>query len=147
AVDRGLPPRVLKALRTPEDEREEAQRELIAEHFKWTSPELQPLVTRVAKLEAERNLVQAQVPQVVVTESVPPRETRILPRGNWMDNSGAIVEPAIPAFLGKLETGGHRATRLDLANWIVSKENPLTARVFVNRMWRQFFGTGLSRVL
>ena len=58
-----------------------------------------------------------------------------------------MVQPAIPGFLGKLETGGRRATRLDLANWIVSKDNPLTARVFANRVWRQFFGTGLSKSL
>ena len=83
----------------------------------------------------------------MISESVEPRVTRMLPRGNWMDESGAIVEPAVPGFLGKLDTGGNRATRLDLANWIVSNDNPLTARVFVNRMWRQFFGTGLSKVL
>ena len=64
-----------------------------------------------------------------------------------MDDSGAVVEPAIPAFLGKLDTGGRRANRLDLANWLVSPENPLTARVFVNRLWRQFFGMGVSKVL
>jgi len=64
-----------------------------------------------------------------------------------MDDSGPVVQPAIPQFLGKLDTGERRATRLDLANWIVSKDNPLTARVFVNRTWRQFFGTGLSKVL
>src|SRR5262245_35784656 len=64
-----------------------------------------------------------------------------------MDETGAVVEPAIPAFLGKLETGGKRATRMDLANWLVAKDNPLTARVFVNRIWRQFFGTGISKVL
>jgi hypothetical protein len=57
------------------------------------------------------------------------------------------VEPAVPAFLAKLETDGHRATRLDLANWLVSPQNPLTARAFVNRLWREFFGTGLSKVL
>ena len=64
-----------------------------------------------------------------------------------MDESGPVVEPAIPAFLGKLDTGGARATRLDLANWLVSPHNPLTARVFVNRTWRQFFGIGLSKML
>jgi hypothetical protein len=84
--------------------------------------------------------------KVVVSEAGQPEVTRILPRGNWMDESGAVVEPAIPEFLGKLPVDG-RATRLDLANWIVSKENPLTARVFANRIWRQFFGTGLSKVL
>jgi hypothetical protein len=64
-----------------------------------------------------------------------------------MDDSGEVVEPAIPVFLGRLPTDGRRATRLDLANWLVSLQNPLTARVFVNRLWRQFFGIGLSKSL
>jgi hypothetical protein len=64
-----------------------------------------------------------------------------------MDDSGEIVPPAVPGFLGKLDTGGRRATRLDLANWLVDPKNPLTARVTVNRFWRGFFGTGLSKVL
>ena len=83
----------------------------------------------------------------MVSESVEPRETRVLPRGDWMNESGAIVEPAVPGFLGKLDTGDRRANRLDLANWIVSPSNPLTARVFANRMWREYFGAGLSKVL
>jgi hypothetical protein len=83
----------------------------------------------------------------MVTESMEPRETRLLPRGDWMSDAGALLQPAIPEFLGKLDTGERRATRLDLANWLVSPDNPLTARVFVNRLWRQYFGTGLSRVL
>jgi hypothetical protein len=57
-----------------------------------------------------------------------------------------VVEPAVPVSLGKLQTAG-RATRLDLANWLVSPSNPLTPRVFVNRTWRQFFGIGISKVL
>ena len=64
-----------------------------------------------------------------------------------MDDSGKIVEPAIPMFLGSLNTIGRRATRLDFANWLVSPQNPLTARVFVNRLWQQYFGTGISKVL
>ena len=99
-----------------------------------------------AQAQLEYDLLRANLPKVVVTESGKPEVTRILPRGNWMDDSGAVVEPAIPRFLGKLSTSG-RASRLDLANWIVSPDNPLTARVFVNRTWRQFFSTGLSKVL
>jgi hypothetical protein len=64
-----------------------------------------------------------------------------------MDDSAPIVEPAIPRFLGALDMKGERATRLDLANWLVSPDNPLTARTFVNRTWREFFGTGLSKVI
>jgi hypothetical protein len=62
-----------------------------------------------------------------------------------MDETGEIVEPAIPAFLGKLNVEG-RATRLDLANWIVSQDNPLTSRVFVNRIWKILFANGLAPV-
>src|SRR5262249_43942953 len=92
--------------------------------------------------------VQMNIKRVMVSEALStPHETRILPRGNWMDDSGAVVEPAIPEFLGKLNTSGRRATRLDLANWLVSPTNPLTARAYVNRVWRQFFGTGLSSTL
>ena len=78
---------------------------------------------------------------------VKPRVMRVLPRGDWMDESGEIVEPAIPAFLGKLDTGDKRPTRLDLANWFVSADNPMTSRTFVNHLWHMFFGAGISNVL
>ncbi len=143
----GLPAPVLKALRTPEPKRTEEQKEALVAHFKWAAPELQPLQTELAKREAELSILTATIPKVVVTEATEPRDTRILARGNFLDDSGAVVEPAIPGFLGKLDTGGERATRLDLANWIVSPSNPLTARAFVNRLWRQFFGIGISKAL
>ncbi len=82
----------------------------------------------------------------MVTQAVAPRVTRILPRGNWLDDSGEVVAPAVPEFLGKLETGG-RPTRLDLAEWLVDAEGGaggLTARVWANRLWYLFFGEGLS---
>ena len=66
---------------------------------------------------------------------------------NFLDETGAIVEPAVPAFLGKVDTRSRRATRLDLANWLVSEGNPLTARVYANRVWRQFFGTGIVKTV
>lgn len=143
----GLPKDVLKALRSPEEKRTGEEREALLQYFQWASPELHPLAVEAAKLDAALGLLDAKIPQVVVTEATVPRVIRILPRANWMDETHEIVQPAVPAFLGKLETGDRRATRLDLANWIVSPENPLTARVFVNRTWRHFFGIGISKVL
>ncbi|MDX2030460.1 MAG: PSD1 and planctomycete cytochrome C domain-containing protein [Blastocatellia bacterium] len=144
---KGLPADLATALREPEEKRTESQRKAISDHFRWASPELQPLVVRAARLEAERDLLDAQVARVMVVETIPPRETRILPRGNFLDESGEIVQPAVPMAFGALDLGDRRGTRLDLANWIVSRDNPLTARVFANRQWRLFFGAGLSRVL
>lgn len=78
-----------------------------------------------------------------------PRVVRLLPRGNWLDESGPEMQPAIPQFLGRIQTD-RRATRLDLANWLVDTRNGvglLTARVMVNRFWYLAFGVGLSESL
>ncbi len=147
AVDRGAPPELMKALALEEPERGDAQQKMVVEDFAWAAPELQDLTIGLEKLKAARRLYEAAIPKVLLTERMRPRVTRVLARGNFMDDSGQIVQPAIPGFLGKLETGGRRANALDLANWLVSPENPLTARVFVNRLWRQYFGTGISKVL
>lgn len=144
---RGLPSQVLSALREKPESRSELRRQALSTHFKWMQPELQPLVARLSQLESERDLVDSRITRVMITEATTPAVTRVLPRGNFLDESGEVVAPAIPGVLGKLSTGERRATRLDLAEWIVSKENPLTARVFVNRMWREFFGIGLSKTL
>ena len=146
AAGRGLPPDLPKILRMQEDERSPEQKDAVLDFFEWSVLDLQPAYIRLAKLRAERDMLYAAIPHVVLTESTRPRVTRILPRANWMDETHEIVQPAVPEFLGKLGTRG-RATRLDLANWLVSPQNPLTARAFVNRMWRQFFGTGISKVL
>ncbi|MBI5091182.1 MAG: DUF1553 domain-containing protein [Candidatus Hydrogenedentes bacterium] len=57
------------------------------------------------------------------------------------------MNPAVPAFLPHAAIEGRRETRLDLAQWLTAPENPLTSRVIVNRMWKKFYGAGLSRVL
>jgi hypothetical protein len=64
-----------------------------------------------------------------------------------MDESGEVVEPAIPSALGKNPESSGRLTRMDLAKWIVSRDNPLTSRVAVNRLWKLFYGSGISRRL
>ena len=76
-----------------------------------------------------------------------PRVTRLLPRGNWLDESGEIMQPAIPSFWGELDVPDRRANRKDLADWLVDVENGvglLTARVMVNRLWYLCFGSGLA---
>jgi hypothetical protein len=147
ATDRGLPPDVLQALERDEPDRNETQKKLVLEHYAWAAPQFETLTVRLAQLEAERDQFEAAIPRVIYTERAKPRVTRVLARGNFLDDSGEIVQPAIPGFLGKLDTPGRRATRLDLADWLVSTRNPLTARTQVNRMWRELFGTGLSKIL
>jgi Protein of unknown function (DUF1553)/Protein of unknown function (DUF1549)/Planctomycete cytochrome C len=83
----------------------------------------------------------------MVSAAVPPRTVRVLKRGDWMDESGEVVQPGVPACLPPLGVEGRRATRLDLARWLTSPDHPQTARVFVNRLWYLFFGAGLCRTL
>jgi hypothetical protein len=127
------------AKRTPQ------QKETLAAHYRAIAPELAPLRDELAKLENGRKEYVQSFPTSLVSIAVAPRTVRILPRGNWLDDSGEMVQPAVPAFLTQLDFKDRRATRLDLAKWLVSSDNPLTARVFVNRLWLLFFGQGLVK--
>jgi len=110
----------------------------------------EPLKKEIAACEEELRKAHDRVRRTMITVSITPRTIRVLPRGNWLDDSGQIVEPAVPEFLGKIATSGGRATRLDLARWLTDPRagiGGLTARVMVNRLWYLFFGAGLSRSL
>jgi hypothetical protein len=109
--------------------------------------ETKPLRDAVAKREADRAAYASKIPNCLITQAGPPRTVRVLPRGDWLNDTGEIVQPATPKVLVSTTMTQPRATRLDLAKWLLAKENPLTARVFVNRVWKLFFGTGLSRTL
>ena len=106
---------------------------------------------KLAQLQKQREELEKQGRLTMITVATKPRTMRVLPRGNWQDDSGEIVLPAVPEFLGKLTpVSGDRATRLDLANWLTDTQDGvggLTARVFANRFWYLFFGTGISRSL
>lgn len=110
-------------------------------------PTRKELEKRKAALDKERKRLEASIPRTMVTVSVTPRETRVLPRGNWLDHSGPVVQPSLPAFLASDAKQSDSLTRLDLADWLVSPDNPLVARVFVNRLWKLLFGAGLARNL
>jgi hypothetical protein len=102
----------------------------------------------LAKAEKDRKEFYDPLAKCLVSvHAATPRTVRILPRGNWMDETGEVVKPAFPGFLPQPTIEGREPNRLDLARWIVSRDNPLTARVVMNRLWKQFFGMGLSKVL
>jgi hypothetical protein len=102
------------------------------------SAEFKLLAARAAECREGRAMT-------LVTKTQEPLTIRVLPRGNWQDETGEIRPPAPPQFLPPtVDAETRRLTRLELAKWLVAPENPLTARVFVNRLWKQFFGNAIS---
>ncbi|RLT08300.1 MAG: DUF1553 domain-containing protein [Planctomycetota bacterium] len=147
-ADQAPPPNIAALLAIAAGQRNDTQKNELAAHFRSTAPALDAARKQIAERETARKEMDARIPSTLITASVQPRMVRILKRGNWMDDSGEEVTPAFPAVLSSqpLESPT-RLTRQELAKWIVSKDNPLTARVFVNRIWKQLFGAGLSRKL
>jgi hypothetical protein len=85
------------------------------------------------------------VPVMVSRPASGMRETRVFARGNRLSKEDA-VEPGIPAIF-KTSSTEKTGNRLDMARWLVGPDNPLTARVLVNRLWSELFGTGIVRTL
>ena len=130
-------------------ERNARQKQTVQDYFRSkVTPLFKAEQAAVVKAEAERKAFYDPLPKCLVsTSSSQKRTVRILPRGNWMDESGEVVKAALPHFLPQPKNAGYELTRLDLAQWLVSRENPLTARTVMNRLWKQFYGIGLSKVL
>lgn len=122
-----------------------------AQHAKEShASSLKVLQEEVTACNAKIDDIHKHARRTMITVAIEPRVMRVLPRGNWLDDSGEIVNPAIPVFLGKLDTGGRRATRLDLANWLTNPKGGvggLTARVMVNRYWYLLIGRGIAAQL
>lgn len=133
----------------PDPERTPQEREAIRNYFRNRTTKLFATERQaLAQAEQQRNQYFAELPKCIVSVSSPNKRTvRILPRGDWMNESGEIVKPALPHYLPAPTFTDREPNRLDLATWLVSRENPLTARAVMNRLWKQFFGTGLSKVL
>ena len=139
---------VAKILTVAADKRTAEQQAKLTEAFRATAPELAAEREALERARKAKDAFEEKLPRCLVSERMEPkRVVRILPRGNWMDETGEIVRPALPHYLPQpARTDTNDLTRLDLARWLVARENPLTARTFVNRLWRQFFGTALSKV-
>lgn len=135
---------VLAALKA--SSRTAAQEKLLEDFYLKISPEVVAQNKLVEGWKAEQKKINDGMRKMLVTVALDkPRMTRVLPRGNWLDESGEVVQPAVPEFLQEhgWQVEG-RANRLDLAKWILDKNNPLTARTAMNRLWRLYFGRGIA---
>jgi hypothetical protein len=148
------PPEILVLTQRERQRLEQVDRqiaELRAGMQQVTESDLETIKRQIARLESRRQGIQLGKRMTMVTAALAePRVTHILPRGNWLDESGQIVEPAVPEFLGSLPVEDRRANRLDLANWLTDPINGcggLTARVTANRLWYLYFGQGVTRNL
>ncbi len=104
---------------------------------------------RYAELKSLREKSAALQKQILTTmvmsEMDKPRDSFVLARGDYRNQTDK-VEPGTPAILPPLTVhNGKRATRLDLAEWLIDPSHPLTARVAVNRYWQMYFGTGIVK--
>jgi mono/diheme cytochrome c family protein len=100
------------------------------------------LVVEQLQLQRERDQVSKLLATMVMRERAEPRESHVLIRGDFL-RTGEKVTPDTPAVLPPLAKSEKPHNRLDLARWVVSRQNPLTARVTVNRVWARYFGHGL----
>lgn len=131
------------ALASAAEERSEEQTQQLREFFLNSDAEWLAAKERVTALTKQHSSLKAKITTtLVMRELEQPRDTHVMIRGDFL-RKGARVSPGVPAVLPGLPGDVDRVTRLEFAEWLVSPENPLTARVLVNRTWQRFFGVGL----
>lgn len=130
----------------PAADRSDSDQHLLKDYFirHRTSPELRDLYEQQRLAQLAEKDARAAIPTTLIMQDLPqPRLTHVLIRGQY-DQPGDAVQAGTPAVLGPVASEGSR-NRLALAQWLVSPDNPLTARVAVNRFWQVCFGEGLVR--
>jgi hypothetical protein len=135
---------IVKAAQSPPAEWTPKQRELLLAHRIERDPQTQSLVRKLATLDKQ---IQALVPDttLIMVELPAPRTSTIFIRGDYQQ-LGEAVEPDVPSALqvvGTDSSSEDALNRLDLARWLVARDNPLVARVTVNRWWAELFGQGI----
>ncbi len=127
------------------EEAEKVYKHWLANFYAGARDALSPLDLEKAPFLAEKTAIEKATPITFVMADMPkPRESFVMLRGAY-DAPGEKVSRGVPSFLPPLpeKSADRDYNRLDLANWLVSGTHPLTSRVAVNRLWQQFFGTGL----
>lgn len=144
-----LPPAIREILQVAMDKRTDVQRGALRNYFtrfvdSSTRATFDPLNKQYDELKSLETKTRAVIPStMVMSEMAERRGAFVLLRGNYQ-TPGEPVSPGVPAILPPLRPG-QPVNRLGLARWLVDSDNPLTARVTVNRYWKQFFGTGLVK--
>ncbi len=140
-----------RLIRKDPESRTQRERDLITDYFvRNPGPETakdKELSEKFKELAKQLQELEKSFPSVseanVLKRSEQPVETHVAVRGDYR-RPGVEVSPTSPKFLPPFPDGD-RPARIRLAEWLVSRENPLTSRVAVNRMWQEFFGRGLVR--
>jgi mono/diheme cytochrome c family protein len=133
-----LPANVRRILAIPAEKRSREQQREVFGFYRTTVPEWAEGNKKIDELMKEWSYGATTL---ALVQRQWPRETRIFKRGDWK-RPDEPVEPGTPAILHPFSQDAPR-NRLGLAKWIVDKNNPLTPRVIVNRIWQQYFGVGL----
>ena len=141
ATDKSPAP-IKKILAIDAKKRNDAQKLEVKKYYRSTLPEFKAVSDQLTASKKQYDAVKG-VPTPIMKE-LPvgkQRVTKMHIRGNFLD-LGKEVQPGLPALFHSMPKGAP-ANRLTLANWLVSPDNPLTARVAVNRYWEQIFGLPL----
>ena len=136
-------------LRAPPAERTQKLQDLLVDHFaKWGMLPYKDKKEQLAEVRKKLEKLRREYPPLsgaqTITQNPDPPKTHILLRGDYR-RLGVEVQANILSVLPPLLEAGGQPSRLALARWVVSRDNPLTARVAVNRMWQAFFGRGLVK--
>ncbi|WP_435017865.1 DUF1553 domain-containing protein [Tundrisphaera sp. TA3] len=139
-----LRPELVEWLKLPPARRDRKQAEAMEKAWEAAEPDYAALLKARREAVNARDAQARAIPRVMVMGDMPePRDTFILDRGSY-EKPKEKVAPASPGFLPPMPSDAP-ANRLGLARWLVAPENPLTARVAVNRAWQMFFGVGLVK--
>ena len=140
---RELPKSIRAILALEPTERSEPQRTEIAAYFRPLAPSTRKLVQEIEKKKAELAAIKPiAVPVMRELPADKRRATFVMNKGNYLA-PGEKVDPGLPSTFASFIPADRRADRLAVAQWLMHGENPLTARVAVNRFWSQLFGTGI----
>lgn len=121
------------------------QKRDLAEFFYKQSAEYRRVAGRLATLQAEARALAPHT-TLIMKELAKPRVTRMFKRGDFLKPVGDPLKPGTPRVLHRMPST-RNPNRLTLAKWLVDRDNPLTARVIVNRHWAAFFGRGIVSTL